>query len=130
MEFWILSLEQLSINNTVLAVVWHNLLAIIIVQALPIPHCIDNSKSLAGDILAKPVVSSEADLSTTDLDGGEYLLMLACDGVWDQLEEEEVFAAVREFVETNDSAGMHLPGMLFAYFYLSQIIFSLHMQPL
>ncbi len=64
--------------------------------------------SLLGDILAKPVVSSDADLSTTDLDGGEYLLMLACDGVWDQLDECQVFAAFREFVEANDSAGMVL----------------------
>uniref|UniRef100_A0A914UU18 PPM-type phosphatase domain-containing protein n=1 Tax=Plectus sambesii TaxID=2011161 RepID=A0A914UU18_9BILA len=60
------------------------------------------SRSL-GDILAKPVVSSDTDVSTTDLDGGEYLLILACDGVWDQLDECEVFAAIREFVETNDS---------------------------
>jgi len=45
------------------------------------------------------VISSQSDFCTMELDEGEFLLMLACDGVWDALDESEVFEAVRLFTQ-------------------------------
>ncbi|MFH4981066.1 hypothetical protein AB6A40_007775 [Gnathostoma spinigerum] len=56
-----------------------------------------------GDIDGKPMISSVPDIICQDLDGGEYLLMLACDGVWDAFSESEVYAHVEEFIENHKS---------------------------
>ncbi len=51
------------------------------------------------------MISSEADFSVVDITPDDYLLLLASDGVWDELNGEEVFNATREFVSTHAEKG-------------------------
>ncbi|KAL3089497.1 hypothetical protein niasHS_006881 [Heterodera schachtii] len=59
------------------------------------------SRSL-GDVMAKPMVSSVPDVKRVSLspDHGHNILFVATDGVWDTLEEEEIFEACRQFIAT------------------------------
>lgn len=43
-----------------------------------------------GDAEHKPYVSSDPDVSAIDLDGTEDFLVLGCDGLWDQLDPDDV----------------------------------------
>lgn len=47
------------------------------------------------------MISPEPDVISFELDGTEYLLMLATDGVWDSLSEAEVHSLVADFVRSN-----------------------------
>ena len=47
-----------------------------------------------GDAKDKPLVIGEADVETFDLDGTEDYLVVACDGVWDVVSEEEAVKCV------------------------------------
>lgn len=47
------------------------------------------------------MISAEPDILSFELDDSEYLLMLACDGVWDALNEREVYSHVAQFVRLN-----------------------------
>lgn len=51
-----------------------------------------------GDIDGRPMISPEPDIMSFDLDGNEYILMLACDGVWDSLTESQIYNSVKHFV--------------------------------
>lgn len=44
------------------------------------------------------MVSSKPDTYTYSLTDHDYILFLASDGVWDNLEEEEIYKAIRTFV--------------------------------
>ncbi|VDK69184.1 unnamed protein product [Gongylonema pulchrum] len=57
--------------------------------------------NLTRDIDGRPMISPEPDIISFELDNSEYLLLLACDGVWDSLTEREVFSHVAEFVRAN-----------------------------
>uniref|UniRef100_A0A8R1Y4S1 PPM-type phosphatase domain-containing protein n=1 Tax=Onchocerca volvulus TaxID=6282 RepID=A0A8R1Y4S1_ONCVO len=54
-----------------------------------------------GDIDGRPMISSEPDVLSFDLDNSEYLLLLSCDGVWDSLSEQAVYSHVAQFVRKN-----------------------------
>lgn len=47
-----------------------------------------------GPATYKPYVSNEPDICCIELDGEEDFLILACDGLWDNLSEDEVAIAV------------------------------------
>jgi len=49
-----------------------------------------------GDLGYKPYVTSEPDVTAVSLDGTEDFLVLACDGLWDFVTEEEAVMAVYE----------------------------------
>lgn len=49
-----------------------------------------------GDLGYKPYVTSEPDVTAVPLDGTEDFLVLACDGLWDFVTEEEAVMAVYE----------------------------------
>lgn len=51
------------------------------------------------------MISHMPDTLSFDLDGSEYLLILACDGVWDVFDEEEVYNHIRNFVLTSKPCG-------------------------
>ena len=59
-----------------------------------------------GDAKDKKFVISEADVSTFDLDGSEDYLVLACDGMWDVLNGEEVVECVKNHL-TSPSGSKH-----------------------
>ncbi len=48
-----------------------------------------------GDAKEKKFVVSDADVESVDLDGSEEYLVVACDGVWDVLNGEEVVECVK-----------------------------------
>uniref|UniRef100_A0A0R3RWY5 PPM-type phosphatase domain-containing protein n=1 Tax=Elaeophora elaphi TaxID=1147741 RepID=A0A0R3RWY5_9BILA len=54
-----------------------------------------------GDIDGRPMISSEPDVLSFELDNSEYLLLLSCDGVWDSLSEQAVYSHVAQFVCKN-----------------------------
>ena len=49
-----------------------------------------------GDAKDKPLVIGEADVATFDLDGSEEYLVVACDGIWDVVNEEEAAKCVSQ----------------------------------
>ena len=52
-----------------------------------------------GDSKEKKFVIGEADVTEVDLDGTEDFLVVACDGVWDVVNEEEVIDCVKKHFE-------------------------------
>lgn len=46
----------------------------------------------------KPMVSPKPDVHTYPLTEHDFILFLASDGVWDNLEEEEIYEAIRTFI--------------------------------
>uniref|UniRef100_A0A915AG48 PPM-type phosphatase domain-containing protein n=1 Tax=Parascaris univalens TaxID=6257 RepID=A0A915AG48_PARUN len=54
-----------------------------------------------GDIDGRPMISPEPDTVSFELDGSEYLLMLACDGVWDMFNDTEVYNHIKQFVSSS-----------------------------
>ncbi|XP_066996161.1 protein phosphatase 1E [Anabrus simplex] len=54
-----------------------------------------------GDADYKPYVTAEPDVRAVDLTGNEDFLVLACDGLWDFVTEEEAVAAVYDQVRQN-----------------------------
>ena len=59
------------------------------------------SEFLLGDAEYKPFVCSEADVESTQLDGTEDFIILACDGLWDVLQPNEVFGLVYYYLADN-----------------------------
>ncbi|XP_047987975.1 protein phosphatase 1E-like isoform X1 [Leguminivora glycinivorella] len=47
-----------------------------------------------GDAMYKPYVTARPELATVDLDGDEDFVVVACDGLWDFVSEDEVALAV------------------------------------
>ncbi|KAK0417401.1 hypothetical protein QR680_012988 [Steinernema hermaphroditum] len=58
------------------------------------------SRSL-GDIQGRPMISQEPGTCSFALSGDEYLLFLACDGVWEALTESQIYECVRKYVQTH-----------------------------
>merc|ERR1719319_870454 len=52
-----------------------------------------------GDKEYKPLVSSEPDVTTVEVDGSEDFIILACDGLWDTLSQEEAVKITFQEVE-------------------------------
>ena len=61
-------------------------------------------KFVQGDAEYKPYVIAVPDIREIPLDGGEDFLILACDGLWDFLSEDDAARTVYEMVCNN-------PGM-------------------
>lgn len=55
-----------------------------------------------GDYGLKDVVIGEPDIAAITLNGKEDFLILACDGLWDYAEEDEVATKVYHSLEKND----------------------------
>ncbi|XP_052075281.1 protein phosphatase 1F-like isoform X1 [Mytilus californianus] len=53
-----------------------------------------------GDLAQKKFISSDADVTTVDLDGTEDYLILACDGLWDVVNFDKVVQIVYEYVQS------------------------------
>lgn len=53
-----------------------------------------NNFFISGDLEYKPYVSAEPDIRVIPLDGTEDFLILACDGLWDFVSEQEAVNAV------------------------------------
>ena len=51
-----------------------------------------------GDVAYKPYISSEAEVTCVDLDGTEDYMVLACDGLWDVVTEEDLPKLVYNFM--------------------------------
>lgn len=47
-----------------------------------------------GDAMYKPYVTALPELATVDLDGDEDFVVVACDGLWDYVSEDDVALAV------------------------------------
>jgi serine/threonine protein phosphatase PrpC len=56
------------------------------------------SRSL-GDFSASPFISAEPYLKTFQLEGDEDFLIIGCDGVWDDLSDEEAVESVKENIK-------------------------------
>jgi len=54
--------------------------------------------SIIGDIDYKDYVVSKPDVEVFDLDGSEEFLVIACDGLWDEMDAEDAAGIVRETV--------------------------------
>jgi serine/threonine protein phosphatase PrpC len=54
------------------------------------------------------MVSAKPDIFTYQLSDDDYVLFLASDGVWDNLEEEEIFNSIRTFVTDHPIEGIQL----------------------
>lgn len=54
-----------------------------------------------GDYGLKDVVISDPDIVCIKLNGNEDFLLMACDGLWDFVEEDEVALRVYELLEKN-----------------------------
>ncbi|XP_077996031.1 protein phosphatase 1F-like [Glandiceps talaboti] len=53
-----------------------------------------------GDAEHKPYISGEADTMKTHLDGDEECIILACDGLWDVLQPEEVCSTIKQYIDS------------------------------
>ena len=53
-----------------------------------------------GDLDHKPAVTGEPDIITLELDGTEDFLVLACDGVWDVLDEDTLAEVLRTHIKS------------------------------
>ena len=53
-----------------------------------------------GDLGYKPAVTGEPDIITLELDGTEDFLVLACDGVWDVLDEDTLAEVLRTHIRS------------------------------
>lgn len=56
---------------------------------------------LLGDVDQKPFVTAVPDIRKIALDGGEDFLILACDGLWDHLSEDDAAKTVYNMVIQN-----------------------------
>ena len=56
-----------------------------------------------GDILHKPFVTAEAEISVIDLDGEEDFFVMGCDGLWDSLTEDDIALTVYKRLKENPS---------------------------
>ncbi|XP_031630592.1 uncharacterized protein LOC116345413 [Contarinia nasturtii] len=65
-----------------------------------------------GDYGLKDVVIGEPDIAAIPLNGKEDFLILACDGLWDYAEEDEVATKVYNSLEKNDGDVQPIAGQL------------------
>jgi len=75
---------------------------------------------VSGDLGYKPYVTSEPDVTAVSLDGTEDFLVLACDGLWDFVTEEEAVVAVYEQIAEapgRDTSHVKWFGEQFCSFY-------------
>lgn len=75
---------------------------------------------VSGDLGYKPYVTSEPDVTAVSLDGTEDFLVLACDGLWDFVTEEEAVMAVYEQIAEapgRDTSHVKWFGKQFCSFY-------------
>lgn len=54
-----------------------------------------------GDKEYKPYISAEPDIECIDLDGEEDFIVLGCDGLWDNLSEDDVAITVYKKIKEN-----------------------------
>uniref|UniRef100_A0A1I8BPY8 PPM-type phosphatase domain-containing protein n=1 Tax=Meloidogyne hapla TaxID=6305 RepID=A0A1I8BPY8_MELHA len=73
---------------------------VIHVQGIPRLNGVLNLSRSLGDIHARPMVSSKPDVRTYQISENEvdYMIFLSSDGIWDSLEDGEIFETVRLFV--------------------------------
>jgi len=74
---------------------------VVSIQGVPRLNGVLNLSRCFGDVDAKPMVSPIPDVTTYEFDSDDYILFLSSDGVWDNLTEEKVFDAVRQFISSN-----------------------------
>eukprot|EP01080_Neovahlkampfia_damariscottae_P012111 gene12111-5603_t len=60
------------------------------------------SRSL-GDFSASPYISPEPYLKTFDLDGEEDFIIIGCDGIWDDVSDEDAVEIVKNSMKENNS---------------------------
>lgn len=56
-----------------------------------------------GDAQYKPYVTAHPELAALDLDGDEDFLVIACDGLWDVVSEDQVALAVYRQITSDPS---------------------------
>lgn len=56
-----------------------------------------------GDVMHKPFVSAEPDIAVLDLDGEEDFLVMGCDGLYDNLSEDDIALTVYKKLKENPS---------------------------
>ncbi|KAF7637025.1 hypothetical protein Mgra_00003605 [Meloidogyne graminicola] len=78
------------------------------VQGVPRLNGVLNLSRSLGDIHARPMVSSKPDISKYNISEVDYMLFLATDGIWESLEEGEIFDAVCLFVTNHQIEEFHL----------------------
>uniref|UniRef100_A0A914LJY5 protein-serine/threonine phosphatase n=1 Tax=Meloidogyne incognita TaxID=6306 RepID=A0A914LJY5_MELIC len=83
---------------------------VINVQGVPRLNGVLNLSRSLGDIRAKPMISSKPDFCTYPLSENEvdYMIFLSTDGIWDCLEEEQIFELVRIFVTEHSIKDFYL----------------------
>lgn len=54
-----------------------------------------------GDMAHKPFISAEPEIECINLDGEEDFIVLGCDGLWDNLTEDDVAIFVYKKVKEN-----------------------------
>lgn len=67
-----------------------------------------------GDYGLKDVVIGEPDIAAITLNGNEDFLIMACDGLWDYAEEDELATRVYTALEKNNGKS----SVSFRFFYL------------
>uniref|UniRef100_A0A1I8AWS0 PPM-type phosphatase domain-containing protein n=1 Tax=Steinernema glaseri TaxID=37863 RepID=A0A1I8AWS0_9BILA len=75
-------------------------LVVMVQGELRVNGVLNLSRSL-GDIQGRPMISQEPGTRSVALSGEEYLLFLACDGIWEALTESQVYECVRKYVQTH-----------------------------
>ncbi|RWS12704.1 mucin-17-like isoform X1 [Dinothrombium tinctorium] len=60
-----------------------------------------------GDPEHKPYVSSEPDIEEVTLDGSEDFIIMACDGLWDQITPEEATTIVYQHLAENNESNLN-----------------------
>ncbi|KAL7080727.1 hypothetical protein ACQ4LE_000965 [Meloidogyne hapla] len=83
---------------------------VIHVQGIPRLNGVLNLSRSLGDIHARPMVSSKPDVRTYQISENEvdYMIFLSSDGIWDSLEDGEIFETVRLFVTEHLIKDFHL----------------------
>lgn len=72
--------------------------------------------TILGDADYKPFVTAVPDVREIPLNGGEDFLIIACDGLWDFLSEDDAARTVYDLVRKN-------PGKKTYYTYATNITF-------
>lgn len=63
------------------------------------------SSRFTGDGDYKPLVCSDPDVTTVEMDGSEDFLVIACDGLWDTVTPEEATEVVFSQLKENKGKG-------------------------
>ncbi|KAL7721526.1 protein-serine/threonine phosphatase [Entamoeba marina] len=79
---------------------------------LSLTRAIGDFQFKEGSNVDKYVISPVPDITTYDLDGTESIMVVACDGVWDVLSNEEVINMIEEGIEKSQRLDQICEGIL------------------